>query len=80
MADYQEIAKRFRDKADEIERNKDSTFGGAFLLVGPDGNSADALIVGQKPDEFMFWGLVKAKVEIALAEADQRQKAQRGYR
>lgn len=71
---HEKAAARFRQIADDIERNASATLGGVFLLIAPDGSATDALLIGQNPDEAMFWSLVSAKVQLALAEAESKQK------
>ncbi len=74
-------AERFREIADRIDLNTGnarSGFGGAFLIVPPDGVPAEAVLITDASDVAMFWGLVKAKMDIALAELDQAQR-QGGY-
>ena len=57
----------FRELADKIDRNPGEDFGGAFMLMPPKGDPVSGLIVGAA-DVAMFWGLVKTKIDVALAE------------
>lgn len=62
-----EIATRLRTLADRLEANADRPFGGFFMIVPPNGESDEGLILEGKPDDAMFFGLVKAKLEMAVA-------------
>lgn len=68
-------AAAFRLVADKIDLNKTNGFGGAFVIVTPDGVVMDLLLLDNSQNPAMFLGLVKTRAEIALAEmeADSRQ-------
>lgn len=69
----------FTDMAAQIERNKESGFGGAFVIVPPPvegGEPLSTLILDPKSDPASFWGVLKAKCEIALAELQETQRRQ----
>ena len=55
--------------ADRIERNENSEFGGAMLIISPAGEVTDVLLVGSKPDNVHFWATIKNKMEDAAAQA-----------
>jgi hypothetical protein len=61
---YAEIFKRM---AERIERNKEA-FGGAFLMIGPDGKVVETLVISDEPNMAQFWGLAKIRIEVAQSE------------
>ena len=71
------IADRFRRMADDVERNADAGFGGAFVVVPPEngGEPFDTLILGASKDPGDFYVLLtsKCKTEIAAVDAANRQ-------
>lgn len=66
----------FTQMAEAIERNKDATFGGAFVVMppGPEAVSVETLILDSKQDEAQFWNMLMTKCQMMLAEIDQRQR------
>lgn len=72
-------AELFREIADKIERNKPEDFGGAFMVVSPDGDTISGMLVGDT-DLVTFWSLIKAKIDIAINTASDKQKVNRGFR
>lgn len=68
----------FRKMAERIELNKDEAFGGAFVVVPPGDESEpfSSLILDAESDPSSFWGILKAKCDIALSKLDmaERQK------
>ena len=75
---------RFRSMADAIEKNADSAFGGAFVVVPPadGGDPLETLILDSKTDAAQFWQmlLTKCQMMIATLDAQQRQNAFGGRR
>lgn len=65
----------FKLMAGKIERNGGVDFGGAFVLVPPEGTVVDLLILDSNATPAVFWSLIQTKAQIALAEleADSRQ-------
>lgn len=57
----------FTAMAEEIARNGENGFGGAFVLVPPEGSDAKtALFLGNSCDISMFWGTLEALVRKEL--------------
>lgn len=67
-------AQPFRDMAERIARNKGEEFGGALLVVSPDGSVLDFVLLGSKADIVAFWGAAKVRVEIAAQDAIRREE------
>lgn len=64
-------AARFTAMAERIERNVADSFGGAFVIVDPAGNAIETLLLDAKGDAGQFWGLLKVKCDMMMAEIDQ---------
>lgn len=77
----QEIATQFRRMADLVERNADHGFGGAFVVVPPEGggNAFDQLFVTVKQDAAVFWNTLTSLAKLEVDAAD-RQTRQGHYR
>ena len=65
-----EIADRFRKMADRIEKNSEESFGGCIMIFPPGENvePVEILKLDTKPDASVFWGEVRSKADIAVAE------------
>lgn len=72
-----DIAKHFRDMADSVERNPDGSFGGAFVIVPPEGGGDPirTLILDGHQDMALFWNNVITKAQIMLAQAEQQARS-----
>lgn len=68
----------FREIAEKIDKNDLSDFGGAFLLVPPEGQPLSNIFIGSK-DPVAFLALLKTKVETLMNEAEQREKQRQGF-
>ena len=81
MATPVEIVKHFRDMADTIERNADGSFGGAFVIIPPEGGGdpIKTLILDGSSDLALFWNSVITKAQIMLAQAEQQRRSQGGF-
>ncbi len=56
----------FSDMAARIERNADIEFGGAMVLVPPEGDPIELFIIDPKKDLGHFLSAAMTKLEIAL--------------
>lgn len=81
MATAVEIAEHFRNMAETIDRNANGAFGGAFVIVPPEGGGApiETLILDGSQDLALFWNSVITKAQIMLAQAEQQRRAQSGF-
>lgn len=72
------FAAAFDAMSERIRRNRADDFGGAMLVVTPDGQVVDVLLIGSKPDAEHFWVTVRGKLgeaadaAIAKLQNDQR--------
>ena len=66
----------FRQMADRIDHNKDSAFGGAYVIIPPgqDVPTIEVLVLDRQEDPTQFFKLLMEKVKAAL---DQIEEAQR---
>ena len=69
-------AQRFANMAKRMEHNVDSTFGGAFVIVPPQGagEPMEALILDTQGDPAQFLMLLQAKITHALQQIDSRER------
>jgi hypothetical protein len=65
----EERAKLFDHMAAQLRLNRDAKFGGAFLMVPPDGDPVELVLLGQDQPA-IFWSSVKTLAEIALSAAE----------
>jgi hypothetical protein len=81
MATAADMAKHFRDMADAIDRNAEAGFGGAFVIVAPEGGGAaiETLILDSSQDMALFWNSVITKAQIMLTVAEKNQRGQSGF-
>lgn len=75
------IAKHFRDMADDVERNSTAGFGGALVIVPPEGggDTIKTLILDGSGDLALFWNSVITKAQIMLAQAEHQRRQQGGF-
>ncbi len=76
----------FRQMADNIDHNKDATFGGACVIVPPanGGDVISTLILDTTGDAVLFWTSVQARAtqminELGAKQATQQAFPRRGY-
>lgn len=81
MATTAEIVKHFRDMADTIEKNADGSFGGAYVIIPPEGGGDPirTLILDGHQDMALFWNSVVTKSQIMLTVAEKNQRAMGGF-
>lgn len=74
-------AEPFARMASRIEHNDlpGERFGGAFVIVDPEGNIKELLMLDNNQSPAMFWSNVKTIAEMAIAELEERQRALQGY-
>lgn len=68
MSDPSKFAEAFRDMADRIERNLESDFAGAILIVPPVGDPVAVMINDPTKDMESFWVVAESKIQIATME------------
>lgn len=74
-------ADNFQAMADRIRHNADQKFGGAFVVVPPDGqgDTLEVLILDTKMEPAQFWSTLKTKCDMALSELDTRARTVGAY-
>jgi hypothetical protein len=77
-----EIADKFRAMADHIEKNVDSPFGGVAMIIPPKdgGEPVEFFQIDPKPSIPEFWGLIRTKCDIAVAEYQNAQRGLQAFR
>lgn len=78
MADRSEP---FYQMKERLDRNGAETFGGAFVIVPPEGGGEpiETLILDSKQDLAQFWNAVITKCQIMLADVEQKQRTGQGF-
>ena len=66
-------ADAFKTMAGRIERNAEA-FGGAFVLIGPDGKMVECLTISDNPNKAAFWSTLKGMVDLAINEVAQEER------
>lgn len=71
----------FIQMAERIALNKDSNFGGAVVIVPPEngGEPIELLILDLKADPAQFWATIKTRIDIKIAELDEKQRTQQTF-
>ena len=69
----EERAALFDQMAAQIRLNKDAKFGGAFLMVPPDGEPFSSLMLNQDQPS-IFWAAVQTLANMALSTLEQAQR------
>ena len=75
----EERAALFDQMAAQIRLNKDAKFGGAFLMVPPDGDPFSSLMLNQDQPG-IFWAAIQTLANMAVQETDRAQRQQSGFR
>jgi hypothetical protein len=54
--------------ADRLDHNADASFGGAFVIIPPEGAVQDMLILDSSRNAAIFWSTLQTRAQIALQE------------
>lgn len=67
--------------ADRIDHNKDSTFGGAAVIVPPQngGEAVVVLVLDEKGDPAQFWGTILTRSQLEIEKLKDRARMQQGF-
>lgn len=81
MVDSVASADRFRAMAVRIDTNSNDSFGGAFVIIPPEGGGdpIETLILDRQQDLAQFWNAVISKCQIMLAKAEQDHRQQGAF-
>lgn len=71
-----ETARLFLDMAERIGRMAEGDFAGAILVVPPDGEPVEMLVVDPKRNAGHFWMAAKSRVDAAFAEFTAKSREQ----
>lgn len=66
--------------ADKIEKNAADDFSGAFVILPPSGPPISALFIDPEQDTGTFFAVVKSKLETAIDDVNDKQRAGNGFR
>ena len=66
----------FREMAERIGRIADQDFAGAILVVPPEGEPVEMLVVDPKQNSGHFWMAAKSRVDAAFAEHTEQARMQ----
>ena len=69
----------FKEMAVKIDHNVHSTFGGAAVIVAPDGDKVELLLLDASADPAQFWGTVSSRIEIILENYKDKVRQQRAF-
>ena len=64
----------FKAMSERIERNGLENFGGAAVIVSPDGKVISVLMVDESKETSQFWGLLKTRVQLEIQAATDSQR------
>lgn len=79
MTTATEAAKLFRDMADRLDRVSPAEFGGAFLIVPPEGTVLDSVTVASAPTLMAYWASLGGQVDVAISDVRKTVEQQVGY-
>ncbi len=69
----------FTTMAEAITHNAGSTFGGAVVIVAPDGTRIETLMLDASGEIAQFWSTIKTRVEIVIANLQDQQRVAQSY-
>ena len=71
-----DAAAAFRRMADRIEHNKESTFGGACVIIPPagGGDPVEFLVLDATGNPAQFWGVASSRIQQVLADLQETQR------
>ena len=73
-------ASYFDSMAKRITKNADQPFGGAVVIVPPGTNQPiEILMLDPNSDMALFWGTIRTKIDIALANAEAEKRQRSGF-
>lgn len=74
-------AELFFQMRERIAKNEDASFGGAFVIVPPEGagEPVQTLLLDPTPDPAQFWQMILTKCQIQIAEIEVKQRTNRAF-
>lgn len=73
-------AKAMNKMADKLTLNASNGFGGCFVIVAPDGEIKELLMLNNNQDLASFWSLVHSTASIAIEELKDQTRQSFGRR
>jgi len=73
-------ANYFSNMSKQVGCVEDSMFGGAFVVVLPDGKYRSSLLIDDEKDPSQILLVLKSHIDTLLAELDKERNPTRGYR
>lgn len=70
---FEAVAGKFQKMAELIRKNTGENFGGAFVIVDPDGNTLDSLFLNDGTPG-LFWGTLKAIADQQINAIDIKER------
>lgn len=70
---YLTVAQAFQKMHDLISKNTGEKFGGAFVIVDPEGTQTESLFINDATPG-LFWGTLKTIIEQQLVEIDAKER------
>jgi hypothetical protein len=68
-----------RRMADRIEHNKDASFGGACVIVLPQGEAIEFVTLDAQPDEAQFISTIATRLQLIQTEMAVRQRTGKAF-
>jgi hypothetical protein len=75
-----DTADKFAAMAERIRHNPSTEFGGAFVIVSPDGESRETLVLDSSSDSAQFFMVLQARIQTRLKEIEEKERVQFGYK
>ena len=69
----------FKEMAVKIDHNATSTFGGAAVIIAPDGEKIELLLLDASGDPAQFWGTIASRIEITVDAYKDKVRQQRAF-
>ena len=71
----------FSDMAVKIDHNKDAAFGGAFVIVPPEGAGevVETLILDRQSDAIQFWKILMEKAAATVTKLENEARNQSAF-
>lgn len=70
-------AESFTTMAVRIEHNANSTFGGACVIIPPEGggDAIELLLLDASADPAQFWSTIATRIQVVLTKLDDQKRA-----
>ena len=74
-------AEMFFEMKERIDKNDSAAFGGAFVIVPPEGagEPVSTLLLDANPDPAQFWQMLLTKCQIMIAEIEVAKRSNQAF-